>query len=200
MKIKSASLIRYFLAVFVYATALNSVAAQALSGSDLVEALRDGGYVIVMRHARSPRAQPDASTASPGNLNLERQLDEIGRETAMQMGRAVRSQQIPVGQILSSPTFRAMETVTYLELGDAQPVAELGSGGDGAWLTARAAQTVHDGTNSLFVTHRPNLSSAFGDEAVGMADGEALIVRPNGEHAVVVGRVRIEDWATLVAQ
>ena len=40
------------------ALALPSARAQTLSGPDLVQALRQGGYVIVMRHASSPPAPP----------------------------------------------------------------------------------------------------------------------------------------------
>ena len=53
--------------------------AQALHGQALVEALQKGGYVILMRHASSPRELPDKKTADPDNTKLERQLDEGGR-------------------------------------------------------------------------------------------------------------------------
>jgi hypothetical protein len=54
--------------------------AEPLSGAALVEALRQGGYVLLMRHASSPLAPPVASTAEPDNTRLERQLDDnIGR-------------------------------------------------------------------------------------------------------------------------
>ena len=43
-----------------------TASAQTLSGEALVKALRQGGYVIVMRHASSPREAPDKQTANPG--------------------------------------------------------------------------------------------------------------------------------------
>ena len=49
--------------------------AQSLSGEALVKALRQGGYIIVMRHASSPREAPDKQTANADNVNRERQLD-----------------------------------------------------------------------------------------------------------------------------
>jgi len=171
--------------------------AQNLSGSTLVEALRDGGYVIAMRHAASPRAAPDASAARPGNVNRERQLDEAGRASAAAMGEALRELGIAVGAILSSPTFRALETVEQLGLGEAETFAELDSRGrDTAWLLERVA-SAEPGTNTVIVTHAPNLGDAFGDEASGMADGEALILRPGDGGAEVVGRVAIDDWPAL---
>src|ERR1039457_3284734 len=87
------------------------VNAQTLSGDALVKALRQGGYVIVMRHASSPREVPDKQTANPDNLKPERQLDEIGRTTAAAMGKALRDLKIPIGEVYSSPTYRALETV-----------------------------------------------------------------------------------------
>jgi len=73
--------------------------------------LRHGGYVLVMRHASSPTNLPDKSAADPGNVGLERQLDEKGRSTAEAMGRAFKAAHIPVGEIFSSSTYRARETV-----------------------------------------------------------------------------------------
>src|SRR5690348_10760998 len=75
---------------------------QTLSGDALVKALRQGGYVIVMRHASSPREVPDKKTANPDNTKPERQLDEEGRTTAARFGTAVRDLKIPVGEVLSS--------------------------------------------------------------------------------------------------
>jgi hypothetical protein len=46
-----------------------------------------GGYVIVMRHASSPRDVPDKRHANADNVNLERQLDEAGRASATAMGK-----------------------------------------------------------------------------------------------------------------
>src|SRR5438270_3919983 len=78
--------------------------AQTLSGEALVKALRQGGYVILMRHASSPREAPDKQTANPDNVKPERQLDQEGRTTATAMGKALRDLKIPVGEVLSSPT------------------------------------------------------------------------------------------------
>jgi phosphohistidine phosphatase SixA len=179
-----------------------------LSGQALVDALRQGGYVIVMRHAHSPRTPPDAEHAAPANTRHERQLDEEGRESAAAMGRALKRLDIPVVQVLSSPTFRALETVGLLGL-SATAVPELGDGGQGmksdtqgtrsAWLRRRAAEKPPAGGNTLLVTHLPNLAGAFGAAAADTDDGEALIVRPDGTQAVVVGRIRIEEWPRLPA-
>src|ERR1700693_5989458 len=91
--------------------AVGTAHGDALSGQDLLTALRAGGYVILMRHASSPPTPPDAAKANADNLQHERQLDDAGRSSARAMGEALRHLHIPLGAVLSSPTYRALETV-----------------------------------------------------------------------------------------
>jgi phosphohistidine phosphatase SixA len=185
---------------------LGAAHAQSLSGQALVNALRRGGYVIAMRHANSPREAPDANTANPDNVNRERQLDEQGRATAAAMGKALRELRIPIGEVFSSPTYRALETVRLAQLGNPKTVVELGDGGRGMQVSSEAqAEWLRNkvkefpaGTNTLIVTHFPNLSRAFPQWTAGLADGEALIFGPGGKDSVnLVARVKIEEWPQL---
>ncbi len=179
--------------------------AQQLSGARLVAALRQGGYVIVLRHASSPREAPGKQTANPDNIALERQLDQAGRDSAIAMGKALRDLQIPIGAVLSSPTYRALETVKYAQLGTAETHAELGDRGksmqgvsesDGMWLREQTVQVPKMG-NTILVTHMPNISRAF-PQVAGVADGEALIFhRESNGTATLAGRVKIEEWSKL---
>jgi phosphohistidine phosphatase SixA len=177
--------------------------AQTLSGAPLVNALKKGGFVIVMRHASSPRDVPDERTANPDDSPRERQLDETGRSTAVAMGKAVRELAIPIGEVFSSPTYRARETVRLAQLGQPKLVDELGDRGksmqgvtdeDAAWLRNKVMQ-LPKGANTILMTHMPNLQRAFPQSAAGVADGEALVFGPgsNGT-STVVARVKIEDW------
>jgi phosphohistidine phosphatase SixA len=179
--------------------------AQNLTGQALVSALRQGGYVIVMRHASSPREVPDKKTANPDNVNLERQLDEAGRTTAIAMGKALRDLKIPIGDVFTSPTYRAMETVRLGQFGNPKPVVELGDAGQSmqpvqeaqaTWLKQKVTQPPK-GTNTLLITHMPNISRAF-PEVAGVADGEALVFQPDGKGGTqLVGRIKIEEWPHL---
>lgn len=180
--------------------------AQTLSGEALVRALERGGYFIVMRHANSPRQAPDAQTANRDNVNRERQLDAEGRATAIAMGKAIRKLKIPIGAIYSSPTYRALETVRLAQLGKAIPVPELGDGGRGMqvsteaqaeWLRKKVTE-FPTGTNTVLVTHFPNINRAFPQWSAGLADGEALILAPDGKGgAALAARVKIEQWPEL---
>ena len=179
--------------------------AQSKPSADLIGALRQGGYVLVMRHASSPREVPTAETANSDNAKRERQLDEAGRTGATAMGQALRALKIPVGEVFTSPTYRARETVAYAQLANQTAVAELGDGGqsmqgvaevDAAWLRAKAAQASVRG-NTLLVTHMPNLSRAFPAWGA-VADGETVVVRPDGKGGTtLIGRVKIEEWSQL---
>ena len=180
---------------------------QGLTGADLAAALKKGGHVLVMRHAASPKTLPTAETAAPGNTKLERQLDDAGKSSAAAMGAALRSLKIPVGEVWSSPTFRAMETARLARFATVQAAPELGEGGanmqpPGAgaqnWLKAKSAERPAAGQNRVFITHAPNLNAAFGPQTPGVADGEALVFRPDGTGgAALVGRVKIEEWPKL---
>jgi phosphohistidine phosphatase SixA len=180
--------------------------AQTLSGAALVKVLRQGGYVIVMRHTSSPREAPTRETADPDNTKTERQLDAEGRATATAMGQALRKLKIPVGDVFASPTYRALETVRYAQLGKPQVVPELGDNGQSmqggtaeqaAWLRKKVTEFPL-GANTILITHLPNITEAFPGMATGLADGEALIFGSDGAgRSKLVARVKIEEWPRL---
>ena len=182
-----------------------TASAQTLEGPALVAALRGGGHVIVMRHASSPRQTPDKQAANADNVTLERQLDEAGRASATAMGEAMRRLKIPIGDVLTSPTYRARETVRFAQLPDAKSVDELGDGGQsmktaaeeqGAWLRRKSAELPR-GTNAVLVTHMPNIARAFPD-LTDVADGEALIFGSDGKGGSrLVARITIDRWRAL---
>lgn len=180
------------------------------ASKELISTLQRGGYVILMRHANSPSTPPDAAQAEPDNVKRERQLDEAGRTAARSMGDAFRRLRIPVGVVLSSPTYRALETArlaqfpipqTFDELGDAgMSMSSDAKGTRSAWLQSRVAQAPKPGTDTIIITHYPNIMEAFGDDAKGLAEGEALIFQPDGHGAASLdGRVKIEDWPKLAS-
>lgn len=181
-----------------------SLQAQSLAGDDLVAALQDGGHVIVMRHASSPRELPTQESAAPGNTGLERQLDETGRNDAAAMGDALEHLMIPVDEVLSSPTYRAMETGRLIGFTDITAVEELSNEGmraageeKAAWLQEQVSQSPDNG-NNLLITHTPNIRAAFADHASGMEEGEALIFDPSdADDPVMLGRIKITEWVDL---
>ena len=185
---------------------VSALAGQTSSLDELIGRLRQGGYILVMRHASSPREAPSKAVANADNTKLERQLDEAGRTGATAMGEAIRALRIPIGTVLTSPTYRAMETVRLARLDSPTAVNELGDGGQSmqgvteaqaAWLRSRVAETPRS-SNTVLVTHQPNLSRAFPDWGSSVADGETVILRPDGKGgSALVGRIPIEEWSRL---
>ena len=180
---------------------------QDLHCEALVKALQKGGYVLVMRHGSSPREVPDKQAANSDNSKPERQLDEVGRNTAIAMSKALRDLRIPIGNVLSSPTYRgALETVHLAQFGAPQTFVELGDNGQSMqgetaarsdWLQKQVAH-FPTGTNTLVVTHLPNITGAFPHLASGLGDGEALIFGPDAkDKGVLVTRVKIDEWPAM---
>jgi phosphohistidine phosphatase SixA len=172
----------------------------------LVEILRKGGCYIVMRHASSPRTPPAPGAEAHGNTTRERQLDAQGIKTARAMGDALRRLRIPIGEVLSSPTWRAQETAQEAKLPTPRLVQELGDGGQSmsaadnaqtAWLRQLVTRRIQNG-NTVVITHFPNLQAAFPQYAADLADGEAMILKTgtNGD-VQLLRRVHIEEWPNL---
>ncbi len=175
-------------------------AAQGLTGQSLLGALRAGGHVLVMRHARSPQEFPTPQTAATGNSSLERQLDAEGQRAAVAMGVAIQALGVPIGDVLVSPSFRARQTALLARFPRPQPTNMLGDDGrrmaaaatdaQVAWLVARTHAPAR--ANTILLTHSPNIAGAFPDAGT-IAEGETLVVRAGR----VVARVRIEEWPLL---
>jgi phosphohistidine phosphatase SixA len=171
----------------------------------LASLLRSGGYVILMRHASAPAEPPTRAATNPDNPAQERQLDATGRSQARDLGEALRRLRIPIGPIYSSPTYRAIETIAVAAVGRATPVPELGdfghsmapaaNGRRALWLRTKAAETPPPGSNTLIVTHLPNILEAFPADVADLADGEALVLHPDGRGgSPLVARIKIDQW------
>ena len=179
-------------------------AAAFLEGKQLTAALAGGGYVILMRHASSTEKPPARDEIAPGNVGRERQLVEAGRASARAMGDALRKLHIPLGKVLSSTAYRALETARLAQFPEPHTYDDLSevlrSPERIASLRAEVALVPDAGTNTLMITQIANIADAFGIDAKDLAEGESLIYRPDGHgKAALVARVKIEEWPKLAA-
>jgi phosphohistidine phosphatase SixA len=192
------------------ALAAAAVSGAPLSGASLAHALREGGYVLVMRHADAPQA-PDAAHAAPGNTALERQLNAAGKADARVIGEGLHRLSAPIATVLSSPAFRARQTLRLEGFARPQIVPELaeagpdmsaaGRGDRPAWLKRRVAELPVRGGNTLIVTHTPNILGAFGDAAAAVAPGEVLVFgRDRSGAPALLARIKPGDWPALGAR
>jgi phosphohistidine phosphatase SixA len=194
-------------ALFFMTAAARATEAAAAAPRALVAALKQGGNVLVFRHADSPSALPDAKTAEPDNAKRERQLSNEGKEGATALGAAMKRLGIPVGEVLVSPAYRARQTASLAQLANPKVHDELTFEGtamtetvtpaQAAWLKTRAAVKPATG-NTCIVTHSPNLAAAFPELTPALDAGEAAVFAPDGKGGTkLLGRVKIGDWAKL---
>jgi len=168
--------------------------ARALAGRALVDALRGGGYVMLMRHAQQGRVTEACNPAEP-NLTAE------GEAQARKVGAALKELRIPVGSVRASKLCRAIETAQLLDAGPVSSTQDLNPGTrvDTEIHAARRkllAEAPRDGTNTILVSHAHN--SAKDDERVTYELAEIIVYRPEANgNAVPVARIRTGDWAGL---
>src|SRR5262245_10169111 len=148
--------------------------AYAQAQAEWINAVRQGGYVIVFRHGATHQDQADTDPLNPKNVAQQRQLNEAGRAKAKEIGEAFRKLRIPVGQVQSSVFNRAVETATLMGLGEVTSTVDLAEGGlvvtpiennrRAQALRKLAATVPPAGTNIVVVTHKPNILDAFGKD------------------------------------
>jgi len=122
--------------------------------------LREGGNVVVVRHAKTDMLAKDARGGDFADCGWQRNLSPMGREASREMGEAVRLLAIPVGEVWSSPYCRCMDTAR-LAFGRAEAVAALapasapgqGMREAGAALSAMRANSATHGPNVVVVPH-----------------------------------------------
>ena len=95
----------------------------------LVESLRSGGYVIVVRHGATFSDQADTDPFNFDNIAKQRNLNEKGKELAKAFGDAMRQVGIPAGKVYTSNFNRAFETAVLAGFKDIEKTTDLTEGG-----------------------------------------------------------------------
>src|SRR4029453_2804589 len=103
----------------------------AQAQAEWVNAVRQGGYVMVFRHGATHQDQADTDPLNPKNVAQQRQLNDSGRAKAKEIGEAFRRLRIPVSQVQSSVFNRAVETGTLMNLGEVTVSPDFSEGGLG---------------------------------------------------------------------
>ena len=184
--------------------------AQGVDTQALVSALKQGGYVLVLRHGATNRDQADTDPFNFDNVAKQRVLSTQGREQAKQLGEAFRTLQIRFGQVYTSKFNRAVETGRLAAGLDVISTPDVTEGGlvvtpiendrRTEALRKLAATSPTPGTNTLIVTHKPNILDAFGKDWFEVKEGEASVFKPDGTgKAVLVARVQLVDWIKAAA-
>jgi len=173
-----------------------------------INALGDGGYVIIFRHGATYQDQADTDPLNPSNVAKQRQLNDDGRMLAKSIGGSLRKLRIPVGRVHSSLFQRAVDTGTLMGFGDVTVSADYTEGGlvvtpiennrRAAALRKITGTTPPPGTNIIVVTHKPNILDAFGKDWFEVREGEASVFKPDGNGGYrLVARIQAGDWSKL---
>ncbi len=201
---------RLLLLCVLFALPAAIVASQPAPPADLVDALRLGGYVIVLRHgATSADAGKDGMSNPNRNAAGERQLSDAGRAQAIAIGEGLRKLGIRAGLVMTSPLQRTVDTATLLGLGEVRINPYLTEAGttisrednERRADILRKLVRYHAGPDNLvIVTHKPNLIEAFGASLADMREGEAAVFEPDsaGDGYRLVARFQVDDWGLLV--
>lgn len=165
----------------------------------LMDALRKGGYTVLLRHARTDRSFNEQRDPVPVERSAQRNLTDDGVRDAALMGVVFRKHRVTFAEVIASPMFRTVETAEYavgtptsttmvLRLFPSTPAQ--------ATLVATAPRP---GTNRLLVTHHFVIETHVpGIKPGDIGESEAAVVRhtPDGK-VVLVGRITLDDWEAL---
>src|SRR6476660_4476989 len=106
-----------------------SASAQSTSNKELAQALRAGGYVVLVRHGATFSNQADTDPFNLSDITKQRNLNDKGKELARAFGTAIRSAGVPVGEVYTSQFNRAYETAVLAGFQDIETTADLTEGG-----------------------------------------------------------------------
>jgi len=173
----------------------------------IAKALRAGGLVILVRHGATFPDQADTDPFNFDNIAKQRNLNDSGKALAKAFGEALRQAGVPIGKVYTSKFNRAYETATLAGFTDIEKTADLSEGGlvvspnennrRAAALRALLAAAPKPGTNTVLITHKPNILDALGKDWFDVKEGEASIFRPQDGKYVLVARVQMTDWPRI---
>jgi broad specificity phosphatase PhoE len=157
----------------------------------VLAALREGGCVLLLRHARTDPGVGDPPGFRLDACGTQRNLSAEGRAQAERLGATLREAGVAIGPVRSSRWCRCLDTAR-LAFGRAEPWPALDSFFDersdaGARTDAvrRWALGVRGPDNVALVTHQVNVTALLGGW---IEMGETIVLRPGGDALATIGR------------
>lgn len=163
-------------------------ATPASSDDDLVESLRGGGHVLLIRHAQAPgTGDPDGFQLS--DCSTQRNLSDTGREQARGIGAWLRARGIRRGRVYSSQWCRCLETAELIGLGPVTELPALNSFYERPQhrelnlnaLTRFPAAQPQTGIPLVLVTHQVTITALSGEFS---ASGHGVLMKVGGGGAL----------------
>ena len=179
------------------------------AADDTEQALRAGGLVIVVRHGATFADQADTDPLNFENIAAQRNLNDKGKTLAKAFGDALRQGGIPVGEVYTSKYNRAYETAVIAGFKNIEKTADLTEGGlvVSPNENNRRIEAFHrmlgtapkPGTNTILITHKPNIVDALGKDWFDVKEGEASLFRPENGSYKLLARVQMDEWPRIAA-
>ena len=174
---------------------------------DIAQALRAGGLVLVVRHGATFPDQADTDPLNFDNIAAQRNLNDKGKALAKAFGDALRQAGVPVGKVYTSKYNRAFETAVIAGFPDIEKTVDLTEGGlvvspnennrRAAAFRKMLAVAPKDHTNTILISHQPNIIAALGKDWFDVKEGETSIFRPADGGYKLVARVQMDEWSRI---
>ena len=199
-KVQGRSIVRQFLSINIIMTGLTLLmAASGLSAqTEVVERLKSGGHILMIRHALAP-GSGDPPNFIISDCTTQRNLDDSGRTQARRIGMWLRANGIESARIYSSQWCRCLETARLIDLGPIQDLPALNSFYEKIEdrepnlqaLNQFISQQPTDGKLIILVTHFVTIS-AITEITVSSGEGVLLELQKDMPYSVV-GRLNFEQ-------
>lgn len=168
-----------------------STFANELAIWDRLQGSAPKGYVLLMRHSVAPGVG-DPSNFKLSDCSTQRNLSEIGRQDAREIGAWLARRDIKISRVESSRWCRAKETASLLGLGKVRLNKNLDSLFQESELanhpqTVKVRKQIVDHRNKtgllILVSHYVNIGAITN---VGVSSGEGVLVRADNKGAIKV--------------
>ena len=189
--------------------ALGLPATARADDGQLMKTLRAGDNVILVRHGATYGNQADSDPFHLDNVAAQRTLTDKGKALAKGFGEALRAAELPIGNVYTSRFDRAYQTAALAGLSALETSTDITEGGlvvttdennrRAAALKAMLATPPKPATNTIVITHRPNILDALGTDWFDVKEGEASIFHVENGASRLIARVQMDDWARMVA-
>ncbi len=180
-----------------------------LRPTNFLEQLRQGGFVIYMRHAIATVGSDSFAGSNwwtSSDPALARQLSDAGRQQASRIGTDIRSLAIPIARIISSEFRRCTETAERFGLNvaiktTADLTFTLPPFASGAGIIRQLTQPLPQGQNLLLVAHFPSgvTPGSFPPEISDLQQGDSAAYRPTSPPQFTAF-IRENGWLSLPNQ
>lgn len=181
--------LRFMVAVLISLNLTTPAAAQ-----DLWRLIAKGGHPVFLRHANAPGNFEDPPGIDLKDCKMQRNLDDIGRAQARQIGDLFRKHGMRSARLIASRFCRAIDTARLMKLGpvEEQPLLNFIKVDDKfalgtyalrmtAWLKGLPANRP-----MVLVSHITNIEVLTGERP---ASAEMVVTRFDGGKIVAVGKV-----------